>query len=125
MHPPPTRSTPPPSPAHREAFEGLLLDWDAFTVRLDQRAIPRLPSILRDLAADPERLRAKREGLAREWTRLMWREALPADAARALRNAPDAFDSLMQTFWLRMQAGNLTGPLRIEQLARAGSSGRR
>ena len=55
----------------------------------------------------------------------MWREALPADAARALRNAPDAFDSLMQTFWLRMQAGNLTGPLRIEQLARAGSSGRR
>ena len=55
----------------------------------------------------------------------MWREALPPDVARTLRDAPDAFDSLMQTFWLRMRAGSLTGPLRLEHFDHTSSPAHR
>ena len=88
-----------------QAFEGLLLDWSEATVRLEARDVPRLPRILRALAANASALSAKRLALARLWTRLLWREALPQDVARTLRGAPDAFDSLMQTLSLRMRYG--------------------
>ena len=88
-----------------QAFEGLLLDWHEISVRIEPADIPRLPAILRALAADAPALAAKRAALTRAWTRLLWREALPADLRPLLRNAPDAFDSLMQTLWLRMQYG--------------------
>ncbi len=88
-----------------QAFEGLLLDWSEFAVRLEHPDIPRLPAILRSLAADKPALARKRAALARVWTRLLWREALPADASVALRAAPDAFDTLLQSLWLRMRYG--------------------
>ena len=88
-----------------QAFEGLLLDWDPFTVRLEYADVPKLPQILRALAANATALAAKRAALARVWTRLLWREALPPEIAKSLRAAPDAFDSLMQTLWLRSKFG--------------------
>ena len=88
-----------------QAFEGLLLDWSALSVRLEPRDVPQLPSILRRLAANSSALREKREALAKEWTRLLWREALPHDIAQYLRDSPDAFDSLMQSLWLRQRFG--------------------
>ena len=88
-----------------QAWEGLLLDWDALSVRLEARDVPRLPAILRALAANATALQQKRLALAREWTRLLWREALPSDIAQYLRGAPDAFDSLMQSIWLRQTYG--------------------
>lgn len=88
-----------------QAFEGLLLDWSEIAVRLEYKDIPRLPTILRELAADPAAIGAKRLALARVWTRLLWREALPPDVAAALRGSPDAFDSLMQSLWLRLRFG--------------------
>jgi len=97
-----------------QAFEGLLLDWSEFSVRLEPADVSRLPAILRALVADEGAMRAKRQALAGMWTRLLWRESLSQGTAHKLRGAPDAFDSLMATFWLRRQAGNLTGPLRVE-----------
>ena len=88
-----------------QAFEGLVLDWDEVTVRVEPADVPRLPAILRALAANQTRLREKRLALARAWTRLLWREALPRDIARTLHKAPDAFDSLMQSLWLRLNFG--------------------
>jgi hypothetical protein len=88
-----------------QAFEGLLLDWDNFIVRVEPKQMPHLPAILRALAANESALAAKREALALAWTRLVWREALPPEVARSLRAAPDAFDSLMQTLWLRLKFG--------------------
>ncbi|KAL3903772.1 MAG: hypothetical protein SGPRY_011540 [Prymnesium sp.] len=90
-----------------QAFEGLLLDWSLFSLQLEQSDLPNLPSILSALANNASAIYAKRQALAATWTRLVWRESLAADAARALRGSPDAFDSLMQTFWLRLQAGNV------------------
>lgn len=88
-----------------QSFEGLLLDWSEFGVVLEQESIPRLPSLLRELADDAAALARKRAALARVWTRLLWRAALPTDAAAALRSSPDAFDSLLQSLWLRMKHG--------------------
>ena len=88
-----------------QAFEGLLLDWSALSVRLEAADVPQLPAILRKLAANASALQEKRHALAREWTRLLWREALPADVGQYLRAAPDAFDSLMQSIWLRQRFG--------------------
>ena len=79
-----------------QAFEGLLLDWDAIAVRLEPSQIPQLPQILRALAGNATALQVKRHALAAMWTRLLWREAMPADVADLLSTAPDAFDSLMQ-----------------------------
>ena len=88
-----------------QAFEGLLLDWSTFTVRLEAADVPNLPSILRKIAANETALQEKRRALATEWTRLLWREALPDDIAKYLRGTPDAFDSLMQSLWLRTKHG--------------------
>ena len=88
-----------------QAYEGLLLNWDEFTVRVEPPELPNLPAILRKLAANATALREKRHGLARAWTRLLWRESLPRELARALHKAPDAFDSLMQSLWLRHKFG--------------------
>ena len=74
-------------------------------VRLEFSDLPRLASILRALAADAPALAAKRAALARTWTRLLWRESLPPDLAAPLRAAPDAFDSLMESLWLRSRYG--------------------
>jgi hypothetical protein len=74
-------------------------------VRLEVSDIPQLPAILRALAANATALQLKRRALALEWTRLLWREALPPDIATTLRDAPDAFDSLMQSIWLRQRYG--------------------
>ena len=40
-------------PSVLQAFEGLLLDWRAFSVRLTYADLPQLPAILRKLQADP------------------------------------------------------------------------
>ena len=88
-----------------QAFEGLLLDWSRPSVRIEYRDVPHLPAILRSLAANSTALGEKRQALASMWTRLLWREALPRDIARALHKAPDAFDSLMQSLWLRLNFG--------------------
>lgn len=95
------------TPPVLQAFEGLLLDWSTLSVRLEAADIPNLPSILRRLAANATALREKRYAIAREWTRLLWRESLPEDVAKYLRAAPDAFDSLMQSLWLRQRFGLL------------------
>ena len=87
------------------AFEGLLLDWSALSVRLEPADVPHLPQILRALAANGTALREKRHALALEWTRLLWREALPGEIAGWLRGAPDAFDSVLQSIWLRWRFG--------------------
>ena len=88
-----------------QAYEGLLLDWSELSVRLEPRDVPQLPTILRALAANASALQAKRHALAREWTRLLWREALPPAIGHILRGAPDAFDSLMQSLYLRQRFG--------------------
>ena len=88
-----------------QAFEGLLLNWEPLSVRLEASDVPQLPVILRKLAANSTALREKRLAIASEWTRLIWREAMPPDIAKLLRGAPDAFDSLMQSLWLRMRYG--------------------
>lgn len=88
-----------------QAFEGLVLDWSAPAVRLEYSDLPNLPNILRRLAANSTALKEKRRALASMWTRLLWREALPTDIARLLQKAPDAFDSLMQTLYLRKRYG--------------------
>ncbi|KAL1520780.1 hypothetical protein AB1Y20_022344 [Prymnesium parvum] len=90
-----------------QAFEGELLDWSSFAVRLEPDELPRLPAILRAIASNGSALAAKRRALGEVWTRLLWRVALPPDVAHALRRAPDAFDSLMQIFGLRLQAGDV------------------
>ena len=88
-----------------QAFEGLLLDWDAIAVRLEPRDLPQLPMILRRLAANTTALMSKRHALAAVWTRLLWREALPLELKPILAHAPDAFDSLMQSLALRLKYG--------------------
>lgn len=88
-----------------QAFEGLLLDWDAIAVRLEPRDLPQLPMILRRLAANTTALMSKRHALAAAWTRLLWREALPLEVRPILAHAPDAFDSLMQSLALRLKYG--------------------
>eukprot|EP00966_Prymnesium_polylepis_P320416 7376797-Prymnesium_polylepis.1 len=102
-----------------QAFEGLLLDWDQFSVLLDQSALPRLPDILRGLAANATAITAKRQALAAMWTRLLWRQSLTADVALTLRNVPDAFDS-GQT---RRTASR--GPIAGESRAVSDATGRR
>ena len=89
-----------------QAFEGLLLDWDSIAVRLEPADVPRLPQLLSELARDLPRLQAKRRALAEMWTRLLWREALPEHIARVLEQQPDAFDSLMESLWMRLAFGN-------------------
>ena len=88
-----------------QAFEGLLLDWSSLSVRPEASDVPNLSPILRKLAANSTALQEKRRAIAKEWTRLLWREALPKDIAKTLRAAPDAFDSLMHTIWLRQRFG--------------------
>ena len=88
-----------------QSFEGLLLDWDESAVRLQPSDVPNLPSILQAIADDPKALQAKRLALAKVWTRLLWREAMPPDAAAALKQMPDAFDSLMESLYLRQRYG--------------------
>ena len=106
-----------------QAFEGLVLDWEAPSVRIEYRDVPHLPAILRRLAANATALAEKRRALGAMWTRLLWREALPPDIARLLRRAPDAFDSLMQTLFLRRRYG-LDGGSQ-QQHARRGETPRR
>ncbi len=88
-----------------QAFEGLLLDWRTFSVRLTYDDVPQLPSILRKLQANPEAMRAKRAALAAVFPRMLWRVAAPENAHRSLRDAPDAFDSVMQSLLLRQRHG--------------------
>ena len=92
-------------PSVLQAFEGLLLDWRAFSVRLTYAALPQLPAILRKLQADPAAMRAKRAALAAVFPRMLWRVATPEGARRALRDAPDAFESVMQSLLLRQRHG--------------------
>ena len=92
-------------PSVLQAFEGLLLDWRDFAVRIPAKDIPRLDKILRAIADDPVMLQAKREALVRVYTRLLWRVSLPPQEARALGDAPDAFDSVMQALTLRLKYG--------------------
>ena len=68
-----------------QAFEGLLLDWDAFDVRLPFSSIKDLPSILRALAANATALKAKRRALAAVIPRLLWRVATSRSRARRSR----------------------------------------
>jgi hypothetical protein len=70
-------------------------------VRLTFHDIPRLPSILRALAADALALAAKRAALVRACSRLLWREALAPQEQAAIGDAPDAFDSVMQALAMR------------------------
>jgi hypothetical protein len=88
-----------------QAFEGLLLDWDDFALRLPFREIANLPALLRAAAANKTLLARKRSALAAAWPRLLWRTALPPRAAKALELAPDAHDSVMQALALRMRHG--------------------
>lgn len=92
-------------PSVLQAFEGLLLDWSHFGVRLRYSDLPQLPSILRRLEASPAELAAKRAGLAAVLPRLLWRVAMPSAVRAKLRGAPDAFDSVMQTLLLRQKYG--------------------
>jgi len=104
-------------PAVLQAFEGLLLDWRDFAVRVRAKDVPRLDTILHAIAGDPVRLRAKREALVRTFTRLLWRVSLPPAEAHAFGDAPDAFDSVIQTLAMRLQYGvrgdgdGVSGPL--------------
>jgi hypothetical protein len=86
-----------------QAFEGPLLDWDGIGLRLEPRHVPQLPAILRSYASNTSALMAKRREMARMWTRLLWREAMPDEVAKLLADAPDAFDSLIHTLRLRMR----------------------
>ena len=92
-------------PSVLQAFEGLLLDWRDFAVRVHAKDVPRLDAILRAIAGDAATLRAKREALARVYTRLLWRVSLPPHEAHALGDAPDAFDSVMETLAIRLNYG--------------------
>ena len=92
-------------PSVLQAFEGLLLDWRAFSVRLTYADLPQLPAILRKLQADPAAMRAKRAALAAVFPRMLWRVATPGGARPALQDAPDAFDSVMQSLLLRQRFG--------------------
>ena len=96
-----------------------IMDRTRRLVRSRQRRSVQGTTILRALAANETAMRAKRQALAATWTRLLWRQSLVPEVAHTLRGAPDAFDSLMQTFWLRLQAGKLTGPLRVDRARRA------
>jgi len=49
-------------PSVLQAFEGLLLDWDEFSVRLRFDQLPSLPRLLRALESDEAAMRAKRLG---------------------------------------------------------------
>jgi hypothetical protein len=88
-----------------QAFEGLLLDWRAFSVRLSYSDLPQLPAILRRLQNSPAEMRAKRAALAAVFPRMLWRVATPGGARPALQDAPDAFDSVMQSLLLRQRFG--------------------
>ena len=92
-------------PSVLQAFEGMLLDWSHFSVRLRYSDLPQLPSILRKLEASPAKLATKRAGLAAVLPRLLWRVALPSAVRAKLRGAPDAFDSVMHTLMLRKKYG--------------------
>ena len=96
---------PPPTPQVLQAFEGLLLDWDAFAVRLPFSSIKDLPSILRALAANATALKAKRRALAAVIPRLLWRVATPSPAREAFANTEDAFSSVMATLAMRRAHG--------------------
>ena len=91
-------------PSVLQAFEGPLLDWASLAVRLTFADIPRLPSLLRALAADHEALAAKRRALVAALPRLLWREALATEERRALDAMPDAFDSVMEVLAGRRNA---------------------
>ena len=88
-----------------QAFEGLLLDWDAFAVRLPFSSIKDLPAILRALAANATALKAKRRALAAVIPRLLWRVATPSPAREAFANTEDAFSSVMATLAMRRAHG--------------------
>lgn len=57
------------------------------------------------------------------WTRLLWRESLSPSTAHTLRGAPDAFDTLMQTFQLRLKLGKIAGPLSTALVTGTGAGG--
>ena len=99
-----------------QAFEELL-PWEAFSLRLTQADIPRLPELLE--AFPDERWRELRRNLACVWPRVLWlnadneapgmqREGAAADAtqklgAQAYLAGYDAMESVMHTLSRRRQ----------------------
>uniref|UniRef100_A0A7S3C229 Exostosin GT47 domain-containing protein n=1 Tax=Haptolina ericina TaxID=156174 RepID=A0A7S3C229_9EUKA len=78
-----------------QAFEHDLLNWDEFAVIVKHEQIDSLPQLL--ARTD---LKAKQAGLARVWTRMVWKQWLPESVRKHLPG-PDAFETTMQILLAR------------------------
>eukprot|EP00897_Mesotaenium_endlicherianum_P001025 jgi/Mesen1/10923/ME000095S10258 len=93
-----------------QPFEGELLDWSKFSVKLEMDDIPRLEQILRAFSA--EDIERKRAAMRKVWMRFVWTspsynplhlqpELLQTSDVRKLAQG-DAFQSVMEILRLRL-----------------------
>lgn len=64
-----------------QPWEGDLLDWAAFSLRVPNADLPRLPDIL--AAVTPAEIARLQAGLAEVWPRFLWHSALEVSQSRA------------------------------------------
>lgn len=77
-----------------------LIPWDKMSVRVAEKDIDRLPTILDDVMADAERMRSMRAELACVWPRFLWSSIEGSHAGED--GTDDAFASVMEILRRRL-----------------------